>query len=230
MITIRNLSKRYGDHQVLDGVSLAISKGETVALLGPSGSGKTTLLRCINGLERFDEGEIEVDGIVISPALSSSERQRRVREIRIRCGFVFQQFHLFPHRSTLSNLTLAPIHVKRTDADVAREEGLALLEHVGLAHKADVRPNKLSGGEQQRVAIARALAMCPAYLLYDEPTSSLDQSRAREIWSIMQRLATEGQTQIVVTHQEELTRAIACRVVRMSHGKIGGGTEANPAV
>jgi len=220
MISVQKLTKRFGDHLVLNEVSLEVNRGETVVLLGPSGSGKTTLLRCIVGLEPFDDGRIEVDGIQVEPGVSPTELARRFHEIRLRCGFLFQQLHLFPHLTVLENLTLAPIHVKKLSATEAADLAKRLLEKLGLQGKAHMRPNKLSGGEQQRVAIARALAMEPNYLLYDEPTSSLDPDRARDIWQIMSQLAAQGQAQLVVTHQRELTQAIPCRVVRIEHGRL----------
>jgi ABC-type polar amino acid transport system ATPase subunit len=220
MISVRSLSKSFGTRIVLDDVSLDVAKGETVVLVGPSGSGKTTLLRCINGLERPDAGEIEVDGIQLNGDDSRRDRVAKLRAIRMRCGFIFQQFHLFPHLSVLQNLVLAPVHVRREVREQAHEHALDLLTQVGLREHADKRPSRLSGGEQQRVAIARALAMKPEYLLYDEPTSSLDLDRAREIWGIIKRLGEEGQTQVIVTHQEDLAQAIPCRMVRMRDGRI----------
>lgn len=219
MISVRNLSKRFGTHHVLDGLDLQVNRGETFVLLGPSGCGKTTLLRCLNGLEWPDSGEIEVDGIVLRPELPQDEKIRNVRAIRQKCGMVFQQFHLFPHYSVLENLTLAPVHVKNVGVAEARDIALRLLDQMGLASLADQKPSKLSGGEQQRVAIARALAMQPDYLLYDEPTSSLDSARAVEIWSIMRQLAKQGQTQVIVTHQQQLARELPCRVVQIEGGK-----------
>ena len=233
MITLRNLHKRFGQQTVIEDVSLEVQRGETVVLLGPSGSGKTTLLRCINGLEHFDGGEIEVDGIVVRADMPPHARLGRFRAIRQKCGYVFQQFNLFPHKTVLQNLMLAPRVVKGMDEDAARQIAGDLLELVGLSDKAGERPHRLSGGEQQRVAIARALAMHPDYLLYDEPTSSLDSARAREIWAMMRQLADAGQTQLIVTHQEELTQSIPCRVVRMSRGRVeeevpAGGCEVLP--
>ena len=222
MISIRNLCKALGGRPVLDGATLEIPKGETVVVLGPSGSGKTTLLRCIVGLERADSGEIEVDGICLRADDPPATRAARLRAVRAHCGMVFQQFHLFPHLDVLRNLTLAPMRVKGISAEDARRDALELLEGVGLRDFASTRITKLSGGEQQRVAIARALAMEPEYLLYDEPTSSLDRERAREVWKLMEKLAGDGQTQVVVTHQEELTRAIPCRVVNMRDGRVSG--------
>ncbi len=220
MISVRNITKSFGPHRVLDNVSLEVARGETVVLLGPSGSGKSTLLRCIVGFEQIDGGEIEVDGIVVSADLPACLQAERFHEIRLRCGLLFQQFHLFPHLTVLQNLTLAPIHVRKLPREQAEEQALALLEKLGLASKAYMRPGKLSGGEQQRVAIARALAMEPAYLLYDEPTSSLDLERAREIWKLMGDLAQQGQAQLVVTHQYELANQLPCRVVRIPEGRI----------
>jgi ABC-type polar amino acid transport system ATPase subunit len=217
MISIRSLSKSYGQHQVLRDVSLEIAAGETVALLGPSGSGKTTLLRSIVGLETFDAGELAVDNVLLQPGKNSPAV---LRDVRRRCGLVFQQYNLFPHKTVLQNLVLAPVHVHRVTRVDAEARGRALLEQVGLAHKAEQRPNKLSGGEQQRVAIARALATQPGYLLYDEPTSALDNVRAQEIWNIMRILAARGLTQVIVTHQEQLAEALQCRVVRMDAGRV----------
>jgi ABC-type polar amino acid transport system ATPase subunit len=220
MIRIKNLGKIYGEQRVLDGVNLEVHPGETVALLGPSGSGKTTLLRCINGLERFTEGEIEVDGVSLFPPGERVDHESSLRKVREMCGFVFQQFHLFPHLTAISNITLAPIHVKKLPRTEAEKLALDLLRSMGLEHKARQKPSRLSGGEQQRVAIARALALKPRFLLYDEPTSALDPERARDMWEIMSRLASEGQTQIIVTHQIELTHHIPCRVIRMKAGRI----------
>lgn len=220
MITVLNLCKRFGAHTVLDDVSLEIRKGETVALLGPSGSGKTTLLRCLNGLERFESGTIEVEGISVGPANGASPDPRKLRAIRMRCGFIFQHFNLFPHLDAMRNITLAPIKVRGLSQAQADAEAMELLDQMGLKSKAHNRPGKLSGGEQQRVAIARALAMKPDYLLYDEPTSALDGPRAREIWAIMKALAAQGQTQVIVTHQEELAREVATRVIRIRDGRI----------
>lgn len=228
MISVRNITKAFGNHRVLDGVSLEVARGETVVLLGPSGSGKSTLLRCIIGLERIDSGEIEVDGIVLTPTLTAKEFDMRSHEIRLRCGLLFQQFHLFPHLTVLENLTLAPVLVRKMPRHEAEQMALSLLEKLGLQGKTHMRPGKLSGGEQQRVAIARALAMKPDYLLYDEPTSSLDLERAREIWALMSALAREGQAQLVVTHQYELAREVPCRVVRIAEGHIVEGQSLPP--
>jgi ABC-type polar amino acid transport system ATPase subunit len=220
MITVRNLHKRFGSTPVFERVSFDVERGETLVVFGPSGSGKTTLLRCLVGLESFDSGSIGIDGVTVDPRTPKHERAGCFLRIRQACGFVFQQYLLFPHLSVLENLMLGPIHAKRMDRDEARRLSLDLLRQVGLADKADARPHRLSGGEQQRVAIARAQAMQPSYILYDEPTSSLDGQRAREIWGIMRRLSQTGQTQVVVTHQEELTRAMPCRVVRMNDGRL----------
>ena len=190
------------------------------SLLGPSGSGKTTLLRCLIGLEWPDDGEFEVDRICVRADDGPIRTATRLRAIRLRCGIVFQQFHLFPHLDVVRNLTLGPVQVKGEAPEKAAQDALDLLDDVGLKDFASKRITKLSGGEQQRVAIARALAMEPEYLLYDEPTSSLDRRRALEVWKLMEKLAREGQTQVVVAHQEELTRAVPCRVVNMREGRI----------
>lgn len=220
MITISNLSKSFGDKAALQGVSLTVERGETVVLLGHSGSGKSTLLRCLVGLTRFDGGEISVDGISLAAGIAGESRRRALADIRRRCGLVFQQYHLFPHLTVLQNLALAPLNVQGVTRDVANERAAKLLEALGLADKGSARPHTLSGGEQQRVAVARALALEPDYLLYDEPTSALDPQRAREMWALMAKLAREGQTQVVVTHQEQITEALPCRVIRMEAGRV----------
>jgi polar amino acid transport system ATP-binding protein len=220
MITISNLSKSFAGKPALRQVSLQVNRGETLVLLGHSGSGKSTLLRCLLGLTRFDSGEIQVDGVNMRADMPAAERRAAVAQIRTRCGFVFQQYHLFPHLTVEENLSLAPVHVGRVDKAAARSRSAELLRSVGLEHKLNNRPHQLSGGEQQRVAVARALAMQPEYLLYDEPTSALDSQRAGEMWKLMAALAAAGQTQIIVTHQEQIQGALPCRVVRMADGKI----------
>jgi len=220
MITISNLSKSFDEKQALQGVSLTVERGETVVLLGHSGSGKSTLLRCLVGLTRFDDGEISVDGISLVAKMASEPRRRALADIRRRCGLVFQQYHLFPHLTVSQNLALAPLNVQGVARDVANERAARLLDTLGLADKGGARPHTLSGGEQQRVAVARALALEPEYLLYDEPTSALDPQRAREMWALMAKLAKEGQTQVIVTHQEQITGALPCRVIRMEAGRV----------
>jgi len=220
MISIISLSKSYAGKPALDNVSLTVARGETVVILGHSGSGKSTLLRCLIGLARFESGFIQVDDIRVDPAMSTESRRSAIQKIRHRCGTVFQQYHLFPHLTILENITLAPVHAGRISSAKAQASALELLHNLGLESKASHRPHQLSGGEQQRVAIARALALDPHYLLYDEPTSALDPPRARDMWKLMANLAEKGQTQIIVTHQEQIQDALPCRIVRMEKGKI----------
>ena len=172
MISVHTLSKRHGERRVLQNVSAEVTKGETIAIVGPSGGGKSTLLRCLNYLEKFDEGHVDIAGAKLVPGMGGSEPA--LRALRSRVGMVFQQFNLFPHLSALQNIMLAPIQVKRVAAAEAAKAGLALLERVGLGDRGGAYPHELSGGQQQRVAIARALAMTPEVLLFDEPTSALD--------------------------------------------------------
>ena len=200
MIAVREISKRFADALVLDGVSLTVAPGEVAAIVGPSGAGKSTLLRCINGLDRFDAGEVEVGGCRIGPRLDARRDARLLQNVRRRVGFVFQQFNLFPHLRVLGNVVEAPVHVLGLTRDVAVARAHRLLEKVGLPHKLDAWPRQLSGGEQQRVAIARALAMEPEVMLFDEPTSALDPAMASEVMAVISDLARSGQTMLVVTH------------------------------
>ena len=219
-----DVQKRFGRLQVLKGVNLEVQRGQTVCMIGPSGSGKSTFLRCINHLERIDSGRIEVnghligyrerDGRLIEDSQASIARQRR--EI----GIVFQRFNLFPHKTALENVIEAPVHVRGTPKKEAIAAGEVLLERVGLADKRDVYPSKLSGGQQQRVAIARALAMSPALMLFDEATSALDPEVIGDVLSVMEELAREGMTMIVVTHEMGFARVAADRVVMMDDGRI----------
>jgi ABC-type polar amino acid transport system ATPase subunit len=209
MIGIQSLAKRYGQAEILSDVSLSVERGKVAAIIGPSGSGKSTLLRCINGLEPFDRGEIRVGDLVLSPALSVKERHAVLRAVRRRVGFVFQQFHLFPHLSALDNVVEAPVHVLGTPREKAVADAETLFARVGLGHRKHAFPRTLSGGEQQRVAIARALAMRPEVLLLDEPTSALDPTMVGEVAAVITDLARTGQTMLLVTHQLELVRAIA---------------------
>ena len=214
MIEVDNLHKRFGEHEVLKGVSFRVEAGEVVCLIGPSGSGKSTALRCINGLESYDGGEIRVLGERVD------RHSRRVHELRTQVGMVFQRFNLFPHRTALQNVMEGPLFVKRESPEVARRESMALLEKVGLAHKADAWPAQLSGGQQQRVAIARALAMKPKAILFDEPTSALDPELVGEVLGVMRTLADEGMTMIVVTHEMGFAREVADRVCFLHSGSI----------
>jgi polar amino acid transport system ATP-binding protein len=214
MIEVDNLHKSFGQHEVLKGVSFSVAAGEVVCLVGPSGSGKSTALRCINGLEGYDGGDIRVLGERVNC------RSKSIHELRARVGMVFQRFNLFPNRTALQNVMEGPLHVRRVAPEVAKRDALALLEKVGLAHKADAWPAQLSGGQQQRVAIARALAMKPQAMLFDEPTSALDPELVGEVLTVMRRLADEGMTMIVVTHEMGFARDVADRVCFLHSGSI----------
>ena len=220
MIRVAGLVKRHGAHEILRGVSLEVTRGELAAVIGASGSGKSTFLRCLNGLEPFEAGVIEIAGTRLEAGLASDEAARRHAALRRRVGMVFQQFHLFPHKTALENVIEAPVHVAGTQPAEARALALQLLERFGLAARADAKPARLSGGEQQRVAIARALAMRPEVMLFDEPTSALDPRRAGEILRILDALAEDGLTLIVVTHSMGLARRAADRVHVFHDGRV----------
>jgi polar amino acid transport system ATP-binding protein len=209
-----NVRKLYGDFVALQGVSLQVHKGEVMCLIGPSGSGKSTLLRCTNALETIDGGRVLLDGVPL-PVQESA-----VRKVRQRMGMVFQSFELFPHKSALDNVAMGPITVLGMREAEAKARAMALLEKVGLASKAGNFPANLSGGQQQRVAIARALAMEPEVMLFDEPTSALDPETVGEVLSVMQKLAQEGMTMIVVTHEMDFARRVADWVVVFESGAI----------
>jgi ABC-type polar amino acid transport system ATPase subunit len=211
---------------VLDGVSLAVRRGEVAAVIGPSGGGKSTLLRCINGLETFQEGEVQVDEVRLRPGAARREMSDTLRALRRRVGMVFQQFHLFPHMSVLENVVAGPLYVLRRSRDELEMEARQLLERVGLGDKLNARPDQLSGGQQQRVAIARALAMKPEAILFDEPTSALDPRMAAEVISVISDLANSGQTMIVVTHAMGFARNVS-HTVHVMHG--GRVAESGPA-
>jgi general L-amino acid transport system ATP-binding protein len=213
-IEISGLGKWFGQVQVLRGVNLTVAAGERVVILGPSGSGKSTLIRCVNGLERFEEGRIAIGGVDVSGDGREAEAARR------RTGMVFQQFNLFPHLSVLENCTLAPIWVRKTPRAEAEAQAMALLERVRIAEHARKFPSQLSGGQQQRAAIARALAMQPEIMLFDEPTSSLDPEMVGEVLDVMVELAGGGMTMIVVTHEMGFARQVADRVAFMDQGEI----------
>ncbi len=202
----------FGPNAVLRGVDLDVPAGTTTAVIGPSGSGKSTLLRALNRLYEPDRGDVLLDG--------RSVLKDNPDELRQRIGMVFQQFNLFPHRTVLDNVTLAPRMLKKLDAEVARELGLAQLERVGLRHKAYVRPATLSGGQQQRVAIARAMAMAPQVMFFDEATSALDPELVKGILALIADLGEDGMTMVVVTHEMEFARSAANAVVFMDHGKV----------
>lgn len=224
MITITNLNKSFGDHHVLKDVNLEIHKGEVVVVIGPSGSGKSTLLRCINYLEVFQEGSIIIDGEQVGgdPLTGRMTRleERNLNKLRQRLGMVFQNFNLFPHKSVIQNIMMAPMDLKQVPKEEARELAESLLKQVGLADKADARPASLSGGQKQRIAIARALAMKPDVMLFDEPTSALDPEMVGEVLKVMADLAKTGMTMVIVTHEMDFARRIADRIVFMEDGRI----------
>jgi polar amino acid transport system ATP-binding protein len=219
-----DVEKRFGRLQVLKGVSLDVRQRETVCIIGPSGSGKTTFIRCINHLERIDSGRIEVNGELIGYREVNGklveDSERSIARQRTQIGMVFQRFNLFPHKTALENVIEAPVHVLGVPEKQAVTEAEALLARVGVADKRDTYPGKLSGGQQQRVAIARALAMKPALMLYDEPTSALDPEVIGEVLEVMEELAHEGMTGIVVTHEMGFAKVAADRVVMMDDGRI----------
>ncbi len=214
IISISNVWKYFGELPALQDVSLNIHSGERVVIIGPSGSGKSTLLRSINRLEEVDQGVIIVDGREIT----SDEHDINV--IRQDLGMVFQQFNLFPHKTVLENLTMAPIRLRKSSKGDAIELALTLLKKVGISEKANVYPAMLSGGQQQRVAIARALAMQPSIMLFDEPTSALDPEMVGEVLDVMVNLAEEGMTMVCVTHEMGFARTVADRIIFMDHGQI----------
>jgi glutamate/aspartate transport system ATP-binding protein len=214
MISIRNVSKWYGEFQALKKCSTEVDKGEVVVICGPSGSGKSTLIKCVNGLESFQEGEIWVDGI------SVADRKTDLPKLRSRVGMVFQHFELFPHLSILDNITLAQCRVLGRSKKQAVEKAVLLLEMVGLAEQRPKFPAQLSGGQQQRVAIARALAMDPIAMLFDEPTSALDPEMINEVLDVMVKLAQSGMTMLVVTHEMGFAKRVADRVIFMDRGEV----------
>jgi ABC-type polar amino acid transport system ATPase subunit len=218
MIRATEIRKSYGTKEVLKGVSLAVDAGTIVAMIGPSGSGKTTFLRCLNGLEAFSAGSVEVDSISIQAGTPDSSESLRL--LRIKLGMVFQQYQLFPHLSVLDNIVLSPVRVLGESREKASEHALDLLRRMGLEAKADERPQKFSGGEQQRVAIARALAMRPAGLLFDEPTSALDPELTGEVALMIRELAKQGLAILVVTHDMNFARRVSDRLAVFHDGLI----------
>jgi len=214
MIEINNVSKWYGQFQVLADCSTRVDKGDVMVICGPSGSGKSTLIKTVNGLEPFQQGDIVVDGIAVGAPATD------LPALRARIGMVFQNFELFPHLSVRENLTLGQVKVLRRSQDEANAKGLAYLDRVGLLAQQDKFPNQLSGGQQQRVAIARALAMDPIAMLFDEPTSALDPEMINEVLDVMVGLAHDGMTMMVVTHEMGFARKVANRVVFMDQGRI----------
>ena len=217
ILTAKNLTKSYAKGTLaLNKVSFTLDQGKVLVVMGPSGSGKSTLIRTINGLETFDKGELNVLGIKIR----ADSDERKIQKIRRRVGMVFQQFNLFPHLSTLENITLAPIQVQKRNKKEAEEYGMYLLCQMGIESHAKKYPGQLSGGEQQRVAIARSLALKPELLLFDEPTSALDPERINEVLDAMRRLADQGMTMIVVTHEIKFAKEVSDQVLFIDSGKI----------
>lgn len=214
MIEIKNVSKWFGDFQVLTDVNETIERGQTVVICGPSGSGKSTLLRCVNGLEPYQEGEIIVDDI------SLSDPRTNLYKLRENIGMVFQRFELYPHMTALQNISLAPMKVRKWPKQKAEQKAMELLKRVGIPDKADAYPANLSGGQQQRVAIARSLAMEPRYMMFDEPTSALDPEMIKEVLDVMANLAKEGMTMLCVTHEMGFAREVADEIIFMDFGKI----------
>lgn len=217
ILSIKDLTKSYGDLQVLKGVSLDVEKGEVIALIGPSGSGKSTLLRCINRMETPTSGAVYFDDQVFA---GDKIDQKTLNRLRSKIGMVFQHFNLFPHLTVLENITLAPIKLHYQDEQAANNQAQSLLDKVGLGDKAQTYPHQLSGGQKQRVAIARALALKPEILLFDEPTSALDPERVKEVLNVIQDLALEGMTLIIVTHEMSFAQKVASRVAFMDQGQI----------
>jgi general L-amino acid transport system ATP-binding protein len=214
IIVCRDVNKWYGEFHALKNVSLAVKRQEVVVIIGPSGSGKSTFIRTINRLEEHQSGDIFVDGIPLTRDV------RNIEAIRMETGMVFQQFNLFPHLTVLENITLAPIHVRKRKKQEAEAHAMELLERVKIPEQAKKFPGQLSGGQQQRVAIARALAMKPQIMLFDEPTSALDPEMIREVLEVMEDLAEEGMTMLVVTHEMGFARGVADRIVFMDSGEI----------
>lgn len=214
MVRVEKLHKSFGDLKVLNGIDCRVAPREVVVVIGPSGSGKSTLLRCVNLLERPTSGQIYIDGV------SLLDPKTDINNIRAELGMVFQRFNLFPHKTALENITLAPMKVRNLPQKDAEEIARGLLKKVGLSDKANVYPDQLSGGQQQRVAIARALAMQPKVMLFDEPTSALDPEMVGEVLAVMKDLAREGMTMMVVTHEMGFAREVGDRVVFMDEGQI----------
>lgn len=214
ILRIKNLSKRYGDTNVLKNINISVKKGEVVVIIGPSGCGKSTLLRCLNGLEEIQEGEVLLDDQVVNP------NKKNLSKNREKIGMVFQSYDLFPHLTILQNVTLAPIKVKKRNRREVEKEALELLERVGLRSKKDDYPRQLSGGQKQRVAIVRALIMHPEVLLLDEITAALDPEMVREVLDVVLDLAKEGRTMVIVTHEMQFAKAVADRVIFLEGGRI----------
>ena len=218
IIKVRDLHKYFGPLHVIRGVDLDVAPGEVVVVIGPSGGGKSTFLRCLNFLEEPSAGIIKVDDLTINAGEPLRRQRRRIRQLRQKAGMVFQQFNLFPHMTTLENVIEGPVTVKKTPRKQAVAKAEELLAWVGLSEKRDEYPSRLSGGQQQRVAIARALCMEPKIMLFDEPTSALDPELISEVVDVMERLADDGMTMVVVTHEIHFARDVADRVILMADG------------
>ena len=214
MISVKNLCKSFGDHQVLKDINEHIAPGEKIVIIGPSGSGKSTFLRCMNLLERPTSGQIIFDGIDIT------DPKTDINKVRQHMGMVFQHFNLFPHKTIMENITLAPVRLKLMKSEEAKEEALRLLKLVNLEEKADAYPGQLSGGQKQRIAIVRSLAMKPKMMLFDEPTSALDPEMVGEVLEVMKNLADQGMTMAVVTHEMGFAKEEGTRVMFMDEGRI----------
>ena len=214
MISVKNLCKSFGDHQVLKDINEHIAPGEKIVIIGPSGSGKSTFLRCMNLLERPTSGQIIFDGIGIT------DPKTDINKVRQHMGMVFQHFNLFPHKTIMENITLAPVRLKLMKSEEAKEEALRLLKLVNLEEKADAYPGQLSGGQKQRIAIVRSLAMKPKMMLFDEPTSALDPEMVGEVLEVMKNLADQGMTMAVVTHEMGFAKEVGTRVMFMDEGRI----------
>ncbi|HSD47826.1 MAG TPA: amino acid ABC transporter ATP-binding protein [Pyrinomonadaceae bacterium] len=228
MIRVSGLRKRFGANEILKGIDFDVQPKTVLGIIGASGSGKSTLLRCLNGLETINAGAIECDNVRLEAGISHSDYRRRVKDLRLKVGTVFQHFHLFPHLSVVGNIIEAPVHVLRTPKKTAETEALELLESVGLAGAAKRYPGSLSGGEQQRVAIARALAMHPALLLLDEPTSALDPRRINSLRALLRTFVDRGHTMIIISHSMGFLGGVADNILFMEGGLVieHGPTEA----
>jgi len=230
ILRVEHLKKAYGENVILKDISLSVHEGEVVVIVGPSGCGKSTLLRTLNGLEEIQGGSVTYRGVRVNGEKSGQPRRRflnmktphseKLSEIRQKVGMVFQSYELFPHKTILQNIMLAPVKVQKRDKQEVREEALALLERVGLKEKADAYPRELSGGQRQRVAIVRALAMHPEVMLFDEVTAALDPEMIREVLDVLLRLAEQGRTMVIVTHEMSFAQAIADRVIFIDQGGI----------
>lgn len=220
MIQVTNIHKAFGNNQVLKGIDLTIHKGQVVVILGPSGSGKTTFLRCLNALEIPDQGVIAFDDGSLTVDFGTKPKKKTLLALQRKSGMVFQSYNLFPHKTAIENLMLGPTVVQGQSKAQAREQALVLLDKVGLSDKADLYPFQLSGGQQQRVGIARALAIEPSLLLFDEPTSALDPELVQDVLGTMKRLASEGWTMVVVTHEINFARDVADHVVLIEDGVV----------